>query len=57
MIMVYATNTSREQIQVTDPAKDLFCSMFSKSRLLAYSDCITSEMKSGKACLYYIRRP
>jgi hypothetical protein len=55
--MVYATNTSREQIQVTDPAKDLFCSMFSKSRLLAYSDCITSEMKSGKACLYYIRRP
>jgi hypothetical protein len=54
--MLYATNASGAPIQVADPSKDLFSGIFSKSRLLAYSDSIRSEMESGKAGIYYIRR-
>lgn len=54
--MLYSTEGSGAELQVKDSAKHILVGVFSGSKLLAYSDPIGEEMKSGVATIYYKRR-
>lgn len=54
--MLYSTESSGAELQVKDSAKHILVGIFSKRKLLAYSDSIGEEMKSGVATIYYKRR-
>ena len=54
--MLYSTNASGAILQVEGKARDVFTGIFSKDRLLAYSDSIRAEMESGNSTICYIQR-
>ncbi len=55
--MLYSTDFSGAKLQVDDSLKHINSGIFSKSRLLAYSDSIRNEMELlGKSVICYKRR-
>lgn len=54
--MLYSTESSGAELQVQDSARHLLAGIFSKRKLLAYSDSISEEMKLGVSKVYYKRR-
>ena len=54
--MLYSTNASGAQIQVDESLEHVFSGIFSKDRLLAYSDSIRSEMDIGTSIICFKQR-
>lgn len=54
--MLYSTNESGAPLQVSESALGLITGIFSKERLLAYSDSIQAEMESGGSNIFYFQR-
>lgn len=54
--MLYSTNAAGAQLQVDESLKDFFTGIFSKKRLLAYSDSIRTEMEQGTSIICFKQR-
>ncbi|CAM0557914.1 hypothetical protein EHLJMEHL_03005 [Vreelandella titanicae] len=54
--MLYSTNESGALLQVEESLRHVFSGIFSKKRLLAYSDSIRSEMEAGTSVICYKQR-
>lgn len=54
--MLYSTNATGAQLQIDESLEHLFTGIFSKKRLLAYSDSIRSEMEKGKSVICFKQR-
>ena len=54
--MLFATDAAGAALQVPIPHQDLFSGVFAKTRVLAYSNEIASEMLEKESMIYYKRR-
>ncbi|MEZ7275794.1 hypothetical protein [Pseudoalteromonas sp. 68 DY56-GL68] len=54
--MLYSTNASGAQLQVDDSLNHIVSGIFSKKRLLAYSDSIRKEMETGTSVICFKQR-
>jgi len=54
--MLFSTNAAGAELQVNESTKHVFSGIFSKDRLLAYSDTIHDEMEAGQSIIAYKRR-
>lgn len=54
--MLHSTDFSGAQLQADDSLKHIISGIFSKDRLLAYSDSIRNEMESGTSVIFFKHR-
>ncbi|WP_194441500.1 hypothetical protein [Pseudoalteromonas simplex] len=54
--MLYSTNAAGAQLQIDESLEHLFTGVFSKKRLLAYSDSIRTEMEEGTSVICFKQR-
>ncbi len=54
--MLYSTDASGAELQVKNELKHVFTGIFSRSRLLAYSDAIRAQMEAGTSTILYQQR-
>lgn len=54
--MLYSTNAAGAQLQVDESLENFFSGVFSKKRLLAYSDSIRTEMEQGTSIICFKQR-